>query len=64
MIGDCYPNILSNFIPNIRRKTGQKKLTEIQLSTLSLCKCARPIYILIFFSSAVTSNAFQFFRWQ
>jgi len=49
MLGDCYPNILSNFIPKIRRKNGQKKLTEVQLSTLSLCKYVRPIYVLIFF---------------
>jgi len=47
-VGDCYPNILSNFISKIRQNR-QKTLSENKLSTLSLCKCVCPIHVLMFF---------------
>ena len=48
--GDC--TILSNFISKFARKirqNRQKTLSENKLSTLSLCKCVCPIYVLILF---------------
>jgi len=50
IFGGCstFPNIISKFIRKIRQN-GQKTLSNNKLATLSLCKCVRPIYVLIFF---------------
>jgi len=50
LFGGCstFPNFISKFIRKIRQN-GQKTPSNNILSTLSLCKCCHPIYVLIFF---------------
>jgi len=63
IFGDCtsFPNIISKFMSKMK-KYGQRSLSSNQLSTLSFCKFRHPIYVLIFFPGALTSNMFHFIR--
>jgi len=49
MSGDCYPNILSDFIPIFIPKIRKDRKKENQISTLSLCKYFCLIYLAKFF---------------
>ena len=54
IFGGCsaFPNIISKFMFKMK-KYGQKTLSNNKLATLSLCKCCRPICVLIFFFECI-----------